>query len=154
MLHRHKGDGLPKLSDERQVFRFVRLSQPAVVIIMPELSVSTLAGIDIGEFLEVAAERERFGLFPAVFLRDILLDDGPVILHPLFHQEAEGRRNRIRTDVDKMQRLGGNLDQATKQRELVGGVFGFVAQDAQQILVDVVSHGAIISPPPFGGQGG
>jgi len=52
-----------------------------------------------------------------------------------------------------MQRLGGNLDQAAKQGELVGGIFGFVAQDAQQILVDVLGHGAIIPLATSGGQG-
>jgi hypothetical protein len=32
-----------------------------------------------------------------VCLRDILLDDGPVIVHPLFNEEAEWRRNEITT---------------------------------------------------------
>jgi len=43
-------------------------------------------------------------------------------------------------------RLGGDFDEAPEQGELVGGVFGFVSQDAQQILIDVSGHGAILNP--------
>jgi hypothetical protein len=39
-----------------------------------------------------------------------------------------------------MRRLGGDFDQPPKQGEFVSGVFGFIAQDAQKILIDVLGH--------------
>ena len=86
MFHGHGGDSLSKLLQQRQVLRLVRLAQPSVVIIVLELSEAAPAGVDVRQRLKDPPEGERLGLFPAVFLRYVLLDDGPVVLDPLFHQ--------------------------------------------------------------------
>ena len=85
MLHGHDGYDLSKSSQHRQVLRLVRLAQPAVVIIVPELGVSALARIDVRQHLKNHPESERFVLFPPS-LWYALLYDRPVILDPLFHQ--------------------------------------------------------------------
>jgi hypothetical protein len=56
------------------------------VIIMLELSEAAPAGVNLRQRLKDPPEGERLGLFAPVFLRYVLLDDGPVVLDPLFHQ--------------------------------------------------------------------
>jgi hypothetical protein len=119
---------------------------------VPELSEATPAGVDVRQLLKDPPEGERLGFFPAAFLRDVLLNDGPIILDSLFHQKAERGGDVFSPGLD-VRRFGGDFDQSSEQGELVRGVFGFVAKDAQKILVNILRHGAIFNPWAFGWQG-